>query len=184
MKNRKITKFFAATMTILMILSVVSVASAAGSHSHGSGSYTVSAYDQLGKYRIFACTGVTQAGVTDAITSSDHCGNTLAHGGVQCKATAVSGSRTDRVRLESLRIDPNYTSNWVGASYNTSSRYVQLVQYYLAYNMYPINVIDGKWGPNTLDCIKKFQSKNALSADGVLGTSSWKVFCSYVTSWR
>lgn len=180
---KKGMKILVLALAVMIVFGTTSTVLAAESHSHGSGSYTVSSYDQLGQTNVNNCTGVTQAGVTDAITSTSHCGNGLYNGELMKKAIAVSGSTTDRVRLEGLRIDPNYTSNWVGENYNTTSRYVQLVQNYMSYTGYPVGTIDGKWGSKTLDCIKKFQARNGLTADGVLGTSSWRKFCSYVTGY-
>lgn len=56
---------------------------------------------------------------------------------------------------------------------------------YLQYGLYILccnpNGIDGSFGPGTLDAVKKFQSKYSLTADGIVGTSTWNKLSSLIT---
>lgn len=56
---------------------------------------------------------------------------------------------------------------------------------YLQYGLYILccnpNGIDGSFGAGTLSAVKKFQGKYGLTADGIVGTSTWSKLCSLIT---
>lgn len=63
-------------------------------------------------------------------------------------------------------------NNYKTIRINSSGNYVYLLQYLL--NDYGANLqVDGKFGANTENAVKKFQTDNGLSADGVVGPNTW-----------
>ena len=90
----------------------------------------------------------------------------------------------DRVRIKpryssDLRIDPNYTSNWVGPGKANLDKQVEAVQTILwAMGYYPPDLIDGEWGTYTDNAIKAFQANRNLTADGIVGPNTWRALCS------
>ena len=93
----------------------------------------------------------------------------------------------DRVRFHSFadnnefRIDPTYTSNYVGDNFNQSSRYVTTLQralYHLGY--LASGDITGVWNSTTKAAVISFQQSNyGISVDGIVGNETWSRLASY-----
>lgn len=80
------------------------------------------------------------------------------------------------VRYRSRQFDHRQTANWLGYGYNNYSNLVlecQRALGYLGYN--PWENQDGVWGSTTYNAVRAFQSANGLSADGIVGRTTWRV---------
>lgn len=96
----------------------------------------------------------------------------------------------DRVRVypqnysSDLRIDPNYSSNWVGYGQVNLTKQVKAVQTilvamgYLGDSTTDWDEVDGNCGTGTIDAIKEFQIVHYLTDDGIVGTNTWRALCS------
>ena len=175
---------------MILILAVVTVfafstTALATTWTVGSGGYNCGSCPYNGGTYTDMVLGIdTHDQVTNYITDSNYCGYDSSSS-YKAHATHFGMNLIDRVRVHSyennneLRIDPNYTTNWVGTNYNTSARYVYCVQrtlYYLGYLSY--SNIDGVWGNTTKNAVKSFQSNNGLTSDGVVGSITWSTLCS------
>lgn len=72
-------------------------------------------------------------------------------------------------------------NDYVGYSYVQSGGYVYAVQQMLYSSGlgYYVGVVDGYWGPNTYDAVKRFQSMTGLYPDGIVGPATWAKFQQY-----
>ena len=81
-----------------------------------------------------------------------------------------------------LRIDPYYSSNWVGpgqSNYTKQVLGVQTVLHYWPMGEYDDGIeIDGICGPATIAEIKAYQRWHNLTDDGIVGPNTWRALCS------
>ncbi len=56
----------------------------------------------------------------------------------------------------------------------SESSAVLFLQRLLLSYLYPINSLDGDFGPNTEQAVRAFQSENGLSVDGIVGRNTWR----------
>ena len=67
----------------------------------------------------------------------------------------------------------NNTGNYPTLRSGSNGNFVYLLQYILTQNGYNI-VVDGSFGPNTLNAVTAFQTANGLTADGIVGPRTWQ----------
>ena len=67
----------------------------------------------------------------------------------------------------------NNTGNYPTLRNGSNGNFVYLLQYMLTQNGYNI-VVDGSFGPNTLNAVTAFQTANGLTADGIVGPKTWQ----------
>ena len=89
----------------------------------------------------------------------------------------------DRVRVyvisEDLRINPNYSGNYVGTGQSNYVKQVKAVQIILYnYDYLSLSDIDGICGPVTIAAIEDFQWDHWLTPDGIVGANTWRALCS------
>jgi len=85
-------------------------------------------------------------------------------------------SGVKQTRLRQQQFDNRNTGNWLGYGYQNKSALVYECQRSLAYLGYnPWSNLDGLWGPTTENAVRRFQSNNGLSSDGVVGGITWGV---------
>jgi|GEM_PF-2609769 Putative peptidoglycan-binding domain-containing protein len=128
--------------------------------------------------------------------SSDEITTEMSEGGelygLSTKAVALANPSAyctvDRVRCYplkygtspiDLRINPNYSSNWVGTDQANGTKQVKSVQSILyAMNYLDYDDIDGVVGWTTAFAIQDFQLDHNLPGDGIVGPNTWRVLCS------
>lgn len=67
---------------------------------------------------------------------------------------------------------PRELSNYPTLRQNSSGNFVTILQYLLNDYGYDLG-IDGRFGANTLRAVQDFQTKNKLTADGIVGRNTW-----------
>ena len=116
---------------------------------------------------------------------------------VNCVSALVEPGFMTNLTEAKLMIDPDYQTEvgeeccrgvcqYLGANYiprelqnyptvriGAQSNFVYLLQFILKQNGYNITV-DGIFGNGTLQAVTDFQSKNGLTADGIVGQNTWR----------
>lgn len=187
MKQKRIKRIIMCVLALVTLFAFSSIASA-------SGNRTGRAYSQNGTYLYNETSNMSSDEVTAAMsltyTPNYPCTGYLY--GWYSKAVALINPSVnclvDRVRIQpdqqignsDLRINPNYSSNWVGDGKNNLEMQVRGVQTALDSMGYYIGStgVDGVWGANTKAAVRSFQSDHGLSADGIVGANSWRALCS------
>lgn len=63
---------------------------------------------------------------------------------------------------------------WVGYGYDTAANYITGVQRILKGLGFYGGSVDGLWGPLSQGATQNYQAARGLSADGIVGTNTWK----------
>lgn len=176
MKNRKISRVFVVITVIALIFTFAGTAFA-------TGNITAREYNPDGSCMYQELWGLTRSKVTEDMTAPDgrlYCSYSKAVALVNASAKCT----VDRIRVKpsgtsDLRIDPNYTSNYVGPGKENLTKQVKGVQHLLWWTDYlNYNQIDGVFGTNTLNAIIRFQRDHNLTDDGIVGPNTWRALCS------